>query len=151
MRDRISEMRIKDLHPKVLNDFKSFIEEAEESLNITLRITQGLRTMREQQTIYNQGRTAPGIKVTNAKPGQSYHNYGLAVDLVRMDGKKVDWNYKMSNLLPFSKKYNIFWGGNFKSFKDEPHFEKTLGFHWRALFEKYNKKDFNPNTDYVNI
>ena len=39
-------------------------------------VTQGLRTMVEQEALYAQGRTAPGAIVTNAQPGQSPHNPG---------------------------------------------------------------------------
>ena len=42
----------------------------------------GRRTMEEQAALYAKGRTAGGKIVTKAKPGQSYHNYGLAFDWV---------------------------------------------------------------------
>ena len=45
----------------------------------------------------------------------------------------------------------IFWGGNFKKFKDFPHFEMTFGNGWRELLAKYNNKDFIAGTNYVNI
>lgn len=43
-------------------------------------VTQGLRTFAEQNELYKQGRTKKGAVVTWARGGQSYHNYGLAVD-----------------------------------------------------------------------
>ena len=42
----------------------------------------GRRTMEEQAKLYAKGRTSGGKIVTKAKPGQSYHNYGLAFDWV---------------------------------------------------------------------
>jgi peptidoglycan L-alanyl-D-glutamate endopeptidase CwlK len=33
----------------------------------------------------------PGNKVTRARPGESYHQYGLAVDLVLCQGGKWSW------------------------------------------------------------
>ena len=102
MRDNISIQRVDLLHPKAKANFRKFIEDAESILNIKLRVTQGLRTFPEQQALYNQGRTSPGKKVTNAKPGQSYHNYGLAIDVVRMDGDKPDWGYDLSKLVPMA-------------------------------------------------
>lgn len=149
MKDKISQSRLDKLHPKVKVDFKSFIEDAEEGLNITLRIAQGIRTMAEQQAIYDKGRKTSGPIVTNAKPGSSYHNYGLAIDLVRLDGDKVDWNYDMAHLLPYANRHNIVWGGSWKSFKDKPHFEKTFGYNWKTLLDKHNKKDFISNTEFV--
>lgn len=45
--------------------------------------TLGFRTAAQQAKLYFQGRTAPGKIVTDARPGWSLHNYGLAVDCVR--------------------------------------------------------------------
>ena len=49
--------------------------------SVYLRITQGLRTIREQDELYAQGRTKPGKIVTKAQGGSSWHNYGLAFDV----------------------------------------------------------------------
>lgn len=151
MKDPISLSRVSGLHPKVVNDFKNFITDAENALGITLRVTQGMRTFEEQQALYDQGRTKPGKIVTKAKPGSSYHQYGLAVDLVELVNDGVDWNYDMGKLVPFAAKYGIEWGGNWKGFKDLPHFEKHFGIHWSKLLVKYNTKDFIPGTKFVNI
>lgn len=45
--------------------------------------THGFRTYGEQMELWSQGRTKPGNIVTNAKGGQSAHNFGLAIDFVR--------------------------------------------------------------------
>lgn len=50
-----------------------------------------LRDQAEQAKLYAQGRTTPGKIVTNAKPGQSAHNFGLALDFVPLVGGKPDW------------------------------------------------------------
>lgn len=156
MKDTYTEKRVAQLHPKVKEDFINFINDAEAALGITIRITQGLRPFAEQAALYAQGRTvfvdSKGRKlgiVTNAKPGQSFHQYGLAVDLAIMVDGKVDWNFDYSKLKPFAAKYGISWGGDWKSFKDRPHFEKGLGHTWRTLLAKYNKKDFIDQ--YVNV
>jgi LAS superfamily LD-carboxypeptidase LdcB len=138
MRDTLSVDRINKLHPRVRNTFKQFVEEAERELDITLRVTQGFRTIKEQQALYDQGRTeASKAKkekiVTMAKPGQSYHNYGLAIDVVRMDGATPDWKYNMELLKPIADRYGIVWGGTFKNGVDYPHFELNLGNHWKQL------------------
>ena len=49
---------------------------------ITTLIYCGRRTMEEQAALYQKGRTTKGKIVTKAKPGESYHNYGLAFDWV---------------------------------------------------------------------
>lgn len=50
-----------------------------------------LRARSEQAALYAQGRTLPGRVVTNAKPGESAHNYGLALDFVPLRLGKPDW------------------------------------------------------------
>ena len=59
----------------------------------------GRRSMEEQAALYAKGRTVSGKIVTKAKPGESYHNYGLAFDWVplKQSGKNADlwiadWN-----------------------------------------------------------
>ena len=86
-------------------------------------------------------------KVTNAKGGQSIHNYGFAVDMVLIiDGKiaswdiKKDWdNDKISDwdeCVKIFAKHGWTWGGSWVKFKDFPHFEK-IGFNnWRVLIKK---------------
>ena len=145
MKDKYSIERVAKLHPKVREIFTNFINDCETNLNITLRIIQGYRTISEQDALYAQGRTKPGDKVTNAKGGQSFHNYGLAVDLAIVEDKDINWKYDMSKLKPFADKYKITWGGTWESFKDLPHFEFNFGFpeDCKLLLEKVNKKELD--------
>lgn len=151
MKDEISISRLKLLHPKIQSDVRSFIDEAENKLNITLRIVQGLRTFEEQQAIYDQGRTKPGKIVSNAKPGSSYHNYGLAIDVAPLENGKVNWNFDYPKLYPIAENYGFTCGGKFKTIVDKPHFEKSYGYNWRELLKKHDLKYFIPGTSYVNI
>ena len=151
MKDQISISRISVLHPKVREIFTAFVTEAENALDITLRVVQGLRTIEEQNALYAQGRTAKGKKVTNAKGGSSYHNYGLAIDVAELKDGKINWAFEYEKLLPLAEKYGLTWGGNFKSIKDKPHFELTFGLNWRTLLDRHSKKDFIAGTQYVNI
>src|SRR4030088_3519409 len=59
---------------------------------IDVIVTSTLRSPMEQEALYAQGRTSPGRIVTNAKPGQSAHNYGLAIDVVPIVNGKPDWS-----------------------------------------------------------
>lgn len=153
MRDQASISVLEKLHPKVRQDFKDFIEECESVFDVTIRIVQGLRTFAEQQTIYDQGRTKPGSIVTKAPPGSSYHNYGLAVDVVPLilGGKALDWSYDFSKWANIAAQWNIEWGGNWTGFKDMDHFELKCGHNWRDLLDMYNRGDFIPGTEYINI
>ena len=133
--------RIAQLHPSVRNEVAKIINECDKALTgrAKVRISQGLRTFAEQDALY---RKRP--KVTNAKGGQSVHNYGFAVDIVMIiDGKIASWdtakdwdNDKVADWYECVKifaKYGWDWGGNWKSFKDLPHFDKRGFNDWRKL------------------
>ncbi|MGH1517504.1 M15 family metallopeptidase [Chryseobacterium sp. JK1] len=154
--DSITLQRIEKLHPSVRDEVKKIIAECDEALTgrAKVRITQGLRTFDEQNELYAQGRTKPGKKVTNAKGGQSIHNYGFAVDIcLSIDGKTANWgttkdwdNDKVADWYECVKifaRHGWDWGGNWKTFKDLPHFEKKNSnnkpYNWRELLQ--NKKD----------
>ena len=65
-------------------------------LNRDIIVVFGYRSPEQQQALYNQGRTSPGKIVTNAKSGQSAHEYYAAVDIWIMseNNKTIDWNNK---------------------------------------------------------
>lgn len=65
--------------------------EVESKHGIKLRVAQATRTIAQQNALYAQGRTAPGRIVTNAKGGESYHNYGLAIDVIEIKNGKTNW------------------------------------------------------------
>lgn len=144
--DTITQKRIEQLHPMVREEMKKIITECNTVLTgkAKVRITQGLRTFEEQNALYAKGRTSPGAKVTNAKGGQSVHNYGFAVDIcLLIDNKEVSWdiakdwdNDKIADWLECVKifdKHGWNWGGNWKTFKDYPHFEKKAFNDWKKL------------------
>lgn len=98
--------------------------------NIFIQVTQGLRTMAQQEAIYAQGRTTAGSIVSNAKPGYSYHNYGLAFDIVvlTIDGK-ANWtvNSEWNRAGKIGQSLGLEWGGAWTNFVDYPHFQITFG------------------------
>lgn len=135
--DNITKTRINKLHPVVRDEVLKIISDCDGALagRAKIRITQSLRTFQEQEQLYAIGRTKSGKKVTNAKPGQSIHNYGLAVDICLMiDGKTASWDtakdWDNDQVADWHECVKIFakhgweWGGNWKTFKDLPHFEK---------------------------
>ena len=87
-----AEKKLVGVHPVVATKARQLIEQAyREGINVI--ITQGLRTIEEQNELYAQGRTKPGKIVTNAKGGYSYHNFGLAFDFaILKDDGSVSWN-----------------------------------------------------------
>ena len=140
--DAITAFRISNLHPLIREDAKNFIAAADKKLGKKLRITSGLRTYEEQNELYNQGRTKEGKKrggvVTNARGGQSLHNFGLAFDVVEIkDGKALWRNPDWAKIGRLGKQYGFAWGGDWISFKDKPHFQRTYGKRVKQLHAMY--------------
>ncbi len=59
---------------------------------VPFRVFEAFRTPERQAALYAQGRTAPGSIVTKAQSWQSYHQYGLAVDLVLFRDNGWNWS-----------------------------------------------------------
>ena len=144
--DKVTLQRIAKLHPSVRHEVTCIINQCNEKLTgrAQIRISQGLRTIAEQDEKYSQGRTNPGKIVTNAKGGQSVHNYGFAVDIVLIiDGKTASWDVKKDwdndrvadwdECVKVFKAHGWNWGGDWKSFKDMPHFDKSGRSDWKKL------------------
>ncbi|MEK4060969.1 MULTISPECIES: M15 family metallopeptidase [Paenibacillus] len=133
-----SHKRLIGLHPVVVAATLALIERSY-ARGVNIVITQGLRTIEEQDALYAQGRTKPGPIVTNAKGGTSYHNFGLAVDfaLLLPDEKQVSWDLKRdgdadgmgdwTEVVQEAKALGFEWGGDFISIKDAPHFQMAFG------------------------
>ena len=170
--DQVTLQRIQLLHPKVRtevdNIYRNQIVPALTGRAIC-RFAYTLRTFAEQNALFAQGRTrlfdSSGKRlgvVTKARGGQSVHNYGLALDIVLIkDNRTASWednvDFDRDGKADWMEVVNILksngweWGGDWKSFKDKPHFEKRFGYTWKQLLEKYNARDFIPSTEYVNI
>lgn len=95
-------------------------------------LTSGLRTYDEQNALYAQGRTLPGNRVTNAQGGQSWHNFGIAVDFVYdMDpatpGLQLSWDPKDYIFLRNEAvKLGLESGLDWIAIKDAPHIQLPL-------------------------
>jgi peptidoglycan L-alanyl-D-glutamate endopeptidase CwlK len=114
---------------------------------INVQISSGYRSMEEQAALYGQSRlysyngknysNLAKPKVTQAKPGQSIHNYGYAIDyfLVSDDGKTALWtvNAKWKRVAAIGKELGFRWGGDWTGFKDYPHLEMTGGLSFTQL------------------
>ena len=105
------------------------------------RIISGTRDYEEQNALFRQGRFGnPGKKVTNARGGQSWHNFGLAWDIGLFEGGKyVTLDTKYRQAAAHGKVAGLEWGGDWKTFPDVPHYPvgvegRTIG-SARATFE----------------
>nr|WP_295971239.1 M15 family metallopeptidase [uncultured Bacillus sp.] len=105
---------------------------------IVVIITDDFRSATEQDSLYEKGRTAGGSIVTYAKGGESYHNFGLAVDFalqtsegdviwdMEYDGNgnsMADW----TEVVSMAKELGFEWGGDWAQFKDYPHLQMDFG------------------------
>ncbi|HZG59857.1 MAG TPA: M15 family metallopeptidase [Anoxybacillus sp.] len=124
-----ADKKLQGVHPLVAAKARQLVSLAFKE-GISIIITQGLRTIKEQNELYAQGRTKPGKIVTNAKGGYSYHNFGLAFDFAVLNANgSVNWNVdkKWHRVGAIGKSLGLEWGGDWKSFKDYPHFQYTFG------------------------
>jgi peptidoglycan L-alanyl-D-glutamate endopeptidase CwlK len=97
---------------------------------LTYRILSGTRTYAEQDVLF---RRKPAV--TKARGGQSNHNFGIAWDVGIFEGgkyytgatKKEDKAYVELGALIKTKVSGLEWGGDWKSFKDKPHYQLAIG------------------------
>ena len=125
----INSRNISDLLPRTAAKAALFKDEcAKAGHNIILTST--YRDVESQNALYAQGRTKPGPKVTNAKGGDSFHQYRVAFDFVPVvDGKAVWGDDKAWETCgAIAKRVGLEWGGYWDGFKDKPHCQDLNGY-----------------------
>lgn len=125
------------LNRKARAKFEAFLAASApifEKHGVTAEVISGLRSYAQQAALYAQGRTKPGIVVTKARPGSSWHNYGLAMDLglfkagVYLDEKNPALAARVyAELGALAKSMEIEWAGYWTSFTETPHFQYRPG------------------------
>ena len=118
-----SERRLQQTHPALATAVRAAVADLA-AKGTVVEVVQGLRTYAEQDALYAKGRTAPGQIVTQARGGESNHNFGLAVDLCPFTDNKPDWNAPMSVWAAIgaaAEAHGLEWGGSWKKFLDKPH------------------------------
>jgi peptidoglycan L-alanyl-D-glutamate endopeptidase CwlK len=118
-----SENRLKKIHPELARRVRILVDNLAQG-GVQIEVVQGLRTFAEQDALFAQGRSKSGQVVTNARGGQSNHNYGLAVDVVPFNDGKPNWNAPNSIWVALgaeAEKLGLEWGGGWKKFIDRPH------------------------------
>ncbi|WP_405131071.1 M15 family metallopeptidase [Paenibacillus sp. FSL H8-0317] len=130
-------MPITGLHPVVAENEELLVRKAARR-GIVIVITHGYRSSEEQDALFNQGRSSAGNIVTNARGGESYHNYGLAIDfaLSTPDGDVV-WDMERDDngngksdwmeVMELAKELGFTWGGDWANFPDYPHLQMDFG------------------------
>lgn len=125
----INSRSLDDLIPPAKVRVQAFLDAAKKA-GIDLLVTSTYRDNASQDALYAQGRTKPGKIVTNAKAGQSWHNYRCAVDVVPIVAGKPRWDVKdevWQQVGKLGKAAGLEWAGDWKRFKEYPHFQYTGG------------------------
>ena len=122
--DSKSELRLSQVMPQ-LADLARRLHDVLLQENITIEITQGLRTVAEQNALYAEGRTSPGRIVTHAQAMESWHVLGCAIDVAPFNNSIPDWDSRhpaWARIVAVGESLGLVSG---ISWKDEPHFELT--------------------------
>ena len=117
--------RLEGVHP----DLVRVIKKAAAMSDMDFMVLEGLRTVERQTQLKKQGAT---------KTMNSRHLTGHAVDLAPMFGGKVSWDWPLYHRLAkivkaaaAAENVPLQWGGDWKTFKDGPH--------WELTWDKYPK------------
>lgn len=121
-------LKVTGMDKDVIEITRDVIKEMHEE-GIYICVAQAYRSIAEQNALYAKGRTVAGSIVTNARGGQSNHNYGVAVDLCIYPNtfSRVEFlqpsDARMKKIVSAMKRRGMKWGGDWASFRDYPHFE----------------------------
>lgn len=112
--------RLQGVHP----DLQRVVYRAAEITGHPFIITEGLRTLERQRSLVAAGAS---------KTMKSRHITGHAIDLAAMVGDEVRWDWPLYNQLAAVMKeaaqiegVPIEWGGDWRTFRDGPHFQLPL-------------------------
>jgi peptidoglycan L-alanyl-D-glutamate endopeptidase CwlK len=119
--------RLEGVHP----DLVRVVKKAASMSDLDFTVLEGLRTVARQKQLFAQKAT---------KTMNSRHITGHAVDLAPMLGGKVSWDWPLYDRLAeivkaaaVVEKVPLTWGGDWKTFKDGPH--------WELPWKQYPKGD----------
>ncbi len=134
--------KIEDLSKQLQPLASKFINAANAVLapfHAAVIITCTYRTDDEQAALYAKGRSLPGKKVTNAKPGESKHNKrdaktgkpaAEAFDIAIIVDGKLNWDidHRVWQLAgEVGEQLGLEWAGRWTRFKEGPHFQLRQG------------------------
>ena len=125
----INSRDLNELLPEVKTRVEKFIQSCKDK-GIDILVTSTYRDMESQAALYAQGRTTEGKIVTNAGPGDSYHNWRCAVDVVPLVNGKPDWDGSHAvwkEVGRLGKESGLEWAGEWVHFKELAHFQYTGG------------------------
>lgn len=140
----ITSRSLDDLKPEVKQKAEAFIAACALE-GIDLLVTCTYRDYEAQNALYNQGRRVRGNVVTNAKGGYSYHNFRCAFDVVPLRNGKPVWgtvgmDFKLwQQVGKIGKAQGLEWAGDWREFREYPHFQYTGGLSLAQLRRELQK------------
>jgi peptidoglycan LD-endopeptidase CwlK len=126
-----------ELHPFVKERSNQLIQQSA-AKGIVIVITDDFRSMEVQDALYEKGRSAEGNIVTHARGGESFHNFGLAIDFaIKTPDENIIWDMQYDGnqngkrdwdeVVELAKALGFEWGGDWAQFKDYPHLQMNFG------------------------
>ena len=131
--DKVSIEKLKTIYPDIAERFLKVYEDMLLHHQLVLRVTDGFRSIERQNKLYEIGRTKTKLSpVTNARGGDSLHNYGCAIDICFVGKDPYLDNHPKSDFLwkefgRIAKIHGFIWGGDFSYLIDRPHIQLTYG------------------------
>jgi len=111
--------RLEGVHP----DLVKVVKRAIEITPVDFAVIEGLRTKEKQEQL---------VKAGASKTMRSRHLTGHAVDLAAVIGSEIRWDWALYPQIANAMKKAAYeldvpidWGGDWKTFKDGPHFQLT--------------------------
>lgn len=115
--DSRAEKNLAGVHP----DLVKIVRRAAEITSIDFTVTEGLRTVARQKQL---------VAVGASKTMRSRHLTGHAIDLAAKVNGTIRWDWPLYAKLAVAMKtaaeglgLSVEWGGDWRSFKDGPHFQ----------------------------
>jgi peptidoglycan L-alanyl-D-glutamate endopeptidase CwlK len=133
--DERTKKNIETLVPELQSKAKTFIDRVKKETGKNLTIVMGIRTPEEQDRLYCKGKPkdkyclskklpTQGNIVTYKKGGESNHNFGKAFDVYFNENGVVNVKKEItSDVVNIGKQLGLEWGGDFRNFHDDPHFQ----------------------------
>ena len=128
------------IYPDFYNSYRK-IWSAMHDLGHPIFLTEGWRSIETQDELYSLGRKPKDYSaiVTYAKPYQSLHHYGIAVDVAFTGEDPYSEDQPWDKLGEVVKAFGCQWGGDWSQLIDRPHIYKDYGTNWQDLSEVYKK------------
>lgn len=137
--DARTEANLRTLHLKAQEAARRSLSRILDT-GVDARIISGTRTYAEQNALFRRGRFGddPRNRVTNARGGQSNHNFAIAWDLgIFKDGKYLTDSPPYRRASEAGLFEGLEWGGSWVSFPDQPHYQLATGLLISEVREKF--------------